>query len=130
MGKLHALLELLAKGLLASYLLLFAFEIHQRPLRFAPLISANLASYAQMLGLEWEGAAQVEKYLFNYSQLLVLMSLAVVCGTKFGKTFGWVVVLLNLALTWSKTEFLYTGNILLTQASTSSSWPPYYDPSI
>jgi hypothetical protein len=114
MGKLHALLELLSKGLLASYLLLFAFEIHHHPLRFAPLIAHNLNFYAEVAGQAWEWTTQVDKYLLNYAQMLVLMSLAVVCGTRFGKIFAWIVVLLNLALTWNKTELLYTGNVKLT----------------
>jgi hypothetical protein len=42
MGKLDAFVEVLAKGLLASYLLLFAFEIHQKPTKFLPLLASNL----------------------------------------------------------------------------------------
>lgn len=42
MGKLDAFVEVLAKGLLASYLLLFAFEIHQKPTKFLPLLAGNL----------------------------------------------------------------------------------------
>lgn len=60
--------------------------------------------------------------------MLVLMSLAVLCGTRFGKTFGWMVALVNLMLMWTTTELLYTGIDDFMQASISSSSQLYSDP--
>jgi hypothetical protein len=46
MGKVNALIEILFRGLLASYFLLFAFEIHKHPLKMAPIITENLRKYS------------------------------------------------------------------------------------
>ncbi len=34
--------------------------------------------------------------------MLVVMSLCIAAGLKFGRIFGWIVIILNIALTWSK----------------------------
>lgn len=113
MGKLKGITELIFKGLLASYLLLFAFEIHKHPQHFLPLIANNLAHYAQCIGYEADWPPLVNRFLLYYTQFLVLITLTIVCGMRFGKKFGWVAVGVNLALTWSQTEFLYIGNAIM-----------------
>lgn len=95
------MMELLFRGMLASYLLFYAFEIHQHPSRFITLVQDNLSTYAGILGQNWQWIA-VENVLQYYSQFLVVMSLAVVCKLRFGKTFGWLTVLFNLMLTWNR----------------------------
>ena len=95
------MVELLFRGMLASYLLFYAFEIHQHPSRFTNLVQGNLNAYAGWLGQDWQWMA-VGNVLQYYSQLLVVMSLAVVCRLRFGKAFGWLAVLLNLMLTWNR----------------------------
>jgi hypothetical protein len=102
MAKAIGLVELLFKGMLASYLLLFAFEIHKHPQKFATVMSHNLRSYVEAAGYEW-GFNIIESQLLYYCQFLVLISLAIVCGMRFGDKLGWLVVLLNLVLTWNKT---------------------------
>ena len=54
MGKLDSFVEVLAKGLLASYLLLFAFEIHQKPVKFVSLLTNNLQAYFDAFHLHFE----------------------------------------------------------------------------
>jgi hypothetical protein len=105
MGRLLGITELLFKGVLASYLLVFAFEMHKHPLKFVALITSNLQLYLSMLGGRWEQewAILVESHMLHYCQFLVVMSMAVVCGMRFGKALGWLAIVINLALTWSKT---------------------------
>lgn len=95
------MVELLFRGMLASYLLFYAFEIHQHPSRFTALVQDNVNTYAALLAQDWQWVA-VGNVLQYYSQFLVVMSLAVVCRLRFGKTFGWLTVLLNLMLTWNR----------------------------
>lgn len=87
--------------MLASYLLFYAFEIHQHPSRFTALVQDNVNTYAGWLGQDWQWSVE-GNLLQYYSQFLVVMSLAVVCRLRFGKTFGWLTVLLNLMLTWNR----------------------------
>lgn len=95
------MMELLFRGMLASYLLFYAFEIHQHPSRFTALVQNNLNTYAALLGQDWQWLAD-ESLLQYYSQFLVVMSLTVVCKLRFGKTFGWLTALFNLMLTWNR----------------------------
>lgn len=89
--------------------------MHQHPHKFITTIANNLKSYSQVIAYEWneEWQVHVESHLLHYCQFLVVMSLAVVCGMRLGKYFGWLAVALNLALTWNKTEALYIGTILI-----------------
>jgi hypothetical protein len=102
MAKSKELIELVFKGLLASYLLFYAFEMHKHPQKFTALLSTNLSYYEEMLGTEWELASRVESYLLYYCQFLVVMSLTIVCGMRFGRYFGWIAVAVHLMLTWSR----------------------------
>lgn len=52
---------------------------------------------------------RIENYMLYYCQFLVLASLAIVCGMRAGKILGWIAVIVNLALSWSKIEMLYIG---------------------
>lgn len=48
------MMELLFRGMLASYLLFYAFEIHQHPSRFTALVQGNVNTYAGWLGQDWQ----------------------------------------------------------------------------
>ena len=112
-------LEILFRGALASYLLLFALDIKTYPARWATPI-ANLNYYAQRLSPETQEIAP--EWLEYYCQWLVLCSLLIVSGMRTGKAVAWVAVAVNLAVCWSELEALFIGKGLIMQVCTRSCW--------
>jgi hypothetical protein len=51
MGMMYRISELLLKGAIASYLLLYAFEFHTQPQVWEHTISLNLVTYAEYFGV-------------------------------------------------------------------------------
>lgn len=101
----------LFRGLFTSYFLLFAFEMQQHQPKFVSIITDNLRSYAHHLSLSLPESldSQVASLLPYYCQFLVLVSITIFCGMRFGKWIGWMTAAANLGLLWSQVEVLFLG---------------------
>jgi hypothetical protein len=92
------------RGILASYLLLVAMEMHQHQLQYASLVTNNIKILmrALLIELSEEFNSLVMRTLPYYSKFIVAVSLATVCGMKMGQRIGWVLIITNLVFLWSQ----------------------------
>jgi hypothetical protein len=112
-------LEILLRGALASYLLLFALDLKTRPQHWTPLIAANLNYFLSLLSTSSSESANLPTWFLNYyCQWLVLSSLLIVSGLRTGKLVGGVALVANWAVCWSEMEVLFVGKRLIIQDCT------------
>ena len=113
----HRVAQLMLKGALASYLMLYALDIKSYPEKWGQVITGNVGTYAEYGGMGLEGIEEVvASWLTLYCQWLVLMSLMILSGLRSGRVLGWLTLLMNLLLCWNETEFLFIGTYFPTQA--------------
>ena len=95
--------EVLFRGALASYLLLFALDIKTNSTRWASIIGQNLQPYSEYVGSSVFSRELVDvEWLNYYCQWLVLACLLIISGLRNGKVLAWLAVFANLWLCWSE----------------------------
>lgn len=113
MGFLSRTTEIIFRGALASYLLLYALDIKSHSIEWTKIISENVLHFASYLNMrEDQVVVLVKEWVIVYCQWLVLSSLMVVSGLKTGKVLGCLALILNWVLCWKSRDMLWIGTML------------------
>lgn len=103
--------EILFRGVLASYLVLFAMDIKTYPTRWTNVLNTNIDNYSQYLAIpDFKVSEEVApEWLNYYCQWLILCSLLIISGLRAGKVVAWFAIILNFVACWTELELLFIG---------------------